>query len=43
MHMSMDGWDWLWMSFMTTFWLVLLGGVVYIAVRLAMRPPHRSS
>jgi hypothetical protein len=41
--MSMDGWDWLWMSFMSAFWLLLLGAVVYVAVRLATRPPHRSS
>ena len=32
--MSMDGWDWLWMSFMTAFWLVLLGAVVYVAFAL---------
>jgi hypothetical protein len=31
----MDGWDWLWMTFMMRFWLVLIGGVVYVAVRLA--------
>jgi hypothetical protein len=39
----MDGWDWLWMSFMMAFWLVLLGAVVYVAVRLAHRPPDGRS
>lgn len=39
MHASMDGWNWIWMTFMTGFWVVLLGAVVYIAVRLAQRPP----
>lgn len=36
----MDGWDWVWMSFMMVFWLVVLGAVIYAAVRLANRPPH---
>ena len=36
----MDGWDWAWMSFMMVLWIVLLGAVVYIAVRLGNRPPH---
>lgn len=39
MHSWMDGWDWLWMSFIMSFWIVMLGVVVYIAVRLARRPP----
>jgi heme/copper-type cytochrome/quinol oxidase subunit 2 len=39
MH-SIDGADWLWMSFMMVFWLVVLGAVVYAAVRLAQRPPR---
>jgi hypothetical protein len=34
-----DGWDWVWMTFMMAFWVVLLGVVVYVAVRLATRPP----
>jgi hypothetical protein len=38
-HM-MDGWDWVWMPFMMVFWLVVLGAVIYVAVRLANRPPH---
>jgi hypothetical protein len=29
------------MSFMTVFWLVVLGAVVYAAVRLGQRPPHK--
>lgn len=37
----MDGWDWVWMPFMMVFWIVLLGAVVYVAVRFAQRPPHR--
>jgi uncharacterized membrane protein len=28
-HVWMDGWDWLWMSFMMVFWLVVLGAVIY--------------
>jgi heme/copper-type cytochrome/quinol oxidase subunit 2 len=35
--MWMDGWDWFWMSFMMVFWIVVLGAVVYVAVRLANR------
>jgi len=34
---TMDGWDWVWGSFMMGFWIVLLAVVVYIAVRLAQR------
>ena len=38
-----EGWDWLWMSFMMGFWVILLGAVVYFAVRLAQRDPeHRT-
>jgi hypothetical protein len=36
----MDGWDWLWMTFMMGVWIVLIGGVVYVAVRLAQRSPR---
>ena len=35
----MDGWDWFWMTFMMTIWVVALGAVIYVAVRLATRPP----
>jgi heme/copper-type cytochrome/quinol oxidase subunit 2 len=34
----MDGFDWLWMTFMMGFWIVLIGVVVYAAVRFAQRP-----
>jgi hypothetical protein len=37
----MDGSDWVWMTMMMGLWLVLLGGVVYIAVRLAQSPPTK--
>lgn len=37
---AMDGWDWLWMTFGMGFWIVLIGVVVYVAVRLAQRPPR---
>jgi hypothetical protein len=36
----MDGWDWAWMAPMMLFWIVVLGVVVYVAVRLATRPPR---
>ena len=39
MSQWMDGWSWLWMSFMMAFWVVALGVVIYVAVRLANRPP----
>jgi hypothetical protein len=35
MHGWMDGRDWIWMSTMILFWVVALGAVVYVAVRLA--------
>ena len=40
MHNWMNGWDWVWMTLMMSFWVVLLGVVVYLAVRLAQRPPE---
>ena len=42
MHGWTDGWGWVWMSFMMVFWLVVLGAVIYVAVRLAQRSPHDS-
>jgi heme/copper-type cytochrome/quinol oxidase subunit 2 len=39
MYHWMDGWGWFWMSFMMVFWIVVLGAVVYAAVRLANRVP----
>jgi flagellar biogenesis protein FliO len=41
MH-NMAGWDWIWMTFVMGFWIALIGAVVYIAVRLAQRPPTKS-
>ena len=35
----MDGSDWAWMTLMMGFWAVQLGVVVYVAVKLATRPP----
>ena len=39
MHWDRDfgGADWLWMSLSMTVWLLLLGAVVYVAIRLATR------
>jgi len=31
----MDGWDWLYGSFVMLGWIVVIGVVVYVAVRLA--------
>jgi hypothetical protein len=38
MHTWVTGWDWLWMTLMMGFWLVVLGAVIFIGVRLAQRP-----
>ena len=35
-HMG-DGWDWFWMVPIMLLWIVVLGGVVYAAVRLGMQ------
>jgi uncharacterized membrane protein len=32
----MDGGDWIWMSFMMVFWLVVLVALIYFVVRLAV-------
>ena len=32
---DMAGWDYLWATLMMGFWIVLLGVVVFVAVRLA--------
>jgi hypothetical protein len=37
----MDGWDWVWMTFMMDFWLIVLGAVVYVAVRLGQQPSRK--
>src|SRR6266536_1133674 len=39
MYHWMDGGSWFWMSFMMVFWVVVLGAVVYVAIKLANRPP----
>jgi hypothetical protein len=38
MYHVMDGWGWFWMTFVSIFWLVVLGAVVYVAARLGQRP-----
>lgn len=40
MHVWMNSWDWLWMSILMIGWIVALAAVVYVAVRIAQRPPH---
>lgn len=43
-HMYGDwdsGWDWLWMTLTMLVGLVVLGGVVYAAVRLALQNQHQ--
>ncbi len=39
MYHWMNGWGWF-LTFMTVFWIAVLGVVVYVAVRLAQRPPR---
>jgi hypothetical protein len=34
---GMDGWDWYWMAPMMTLSTIILGAVIYAAVRLANR------
>ena len=43
MHGWMNGGDWFWMSFMMVWLVVVLGAVVYVAVRLANRGPEDRS
>jgi hypothetical protein len=35
------GWDWFWMIPMMLVWIVLIGSIVYAAVRLANRDSHQ--
>jgi len=35
-HTYNSGWDWFWMVPMMLLWIVVLGGVVYAAVRLTL-------
>ena len=37
-----DGWDWFWMAPLMLLWVAVLGGVVYGAVRLALKHGGRS-
>ena len=37
-----DGWDWLWMTFVMGFWLLVLGVVIYLAVRFALGDHDRT-
>ena len=37
-----SAWDWLWITLMMLFWFVVVGGVVYAAVRLANQHDHQS-
>jgi heme/copper-type cytochrome/quinol oxidase subunit 2 len=39
MHAWVDGWGWFWMTLMMGLWVVLIGAVVYVAVRFAQRSP----
>jgi hypothetical protein len=41
MYHWMDASGWFWMSFMVIIWILVLGAVVYAAVRLANRDHHR--
>jgi heme/copper-type cytochrome/quinol oxidase subunit 2 len=36
-----DGADWIWMTFGMGAWVIVVGLVVYVAVRLAMRDRHQ--
>jgi heme/copper-type cytochrome/quinol oxidase subunit 2 len=36
-----DGWAWFWMLPMMLVWVLVLGAVVYAAVRLANRDSHQ--
>jgi ABC-type phosphate/phosphonate transport system permease subunit len=35
----MTGWGGFWMTFVMAFWIVLWGGIVYVALKMANRPP----
>jgi hypothetical protein len=41
-HMNgYGGWDWFWMVPMMLLWIAVFGGVVYAAVRLALKHQQR--
>jgi hypothetical protein len=39
MYHWMGDWGWFWMTLMLVFWILALGVIVYVAARLANRPP----
>lgn len=39
MYHYVDGWDWLWMTLMMGFWVVIVGLVVYLVVKLTQDDP----
>lgn len=41
MHNVMNTWEWFWMGFMIVTWVIVIGVLVYVAVRLATHPHHR--
>jgi hypothetical protein len=41
MYHSMNSLTWFWMTFMIIFWILVLGAVVYLAVRLAHQHEKR--
>ena len=41
MYHWMNNSGWFWMSCMMVFSIIVLGAVVYLAVRLAQRPPRQ--
>ena len=40
-HAYDDGWNWFWMIPMMLLWIVVVGGVVYAAVRLELQHSHK--
>ena len=36
-----SAWDWLWMTLMMLLWVVVIGGVVFAAVRMAYQHDHQ--
>ena len=41
MHGWMNSGDWAWMTFMMVLWVVALGAIIYLGVRLGSRPPRQ--
>ena len=45
-EVDMNGWmnsgNWVWMGFMTAFWVVALIAIIYVAIRLASRSSKRT-